>query len=90
MNYVEYLIKANKALLVKVKQLQQIIKDCKEAENDESTYYAKYNKLNIENLNLKEKISKLELEIASTNHELEKRNKTITQLSANQLKGMSL
>lgn len=90
MNYVEYLIKANKALLKKVKQLQQKLKESEEVEKDESTYYVKYNKLSVENLSLKERISKLELEIASTNHELEKRNKTISQLNANQLKGMSL
>lgn len=90
MDYITYLIKANKALLNKVKQLQLEIKNNKEAEIDESTYYIKYNKINAENLTLKEKIAKLELEVASTNHELEKRNKTIQQLNANNLKGMTL
>lgn len=90
MDYITYLIKANKALLNKVKQLQSDIKNNKEFEVDENTYYVKYNKINAENLTLKEKIAKLELEVASTNHELEKRNKTIQALNANNLKGMTL
>lgn len=90
MDYITYLIKANKALLNKVKQLQSEIKINKESEVDENTYYVKYNKVNAENLFLKEKIAKLELEVASTNHELEKRNKTIQSLNASNLKGMTL
>lgn len=88
--YIKESLKLLKLLIVKVKQLKQELKASNEIATSEETYYAKYNKLSLENLELKERVAKLELEVASTNHELEKRNKTISQLSTSNLKGMSL
>lgn len=88
--YIKESLKLLKLLIAKVKQLKQELKVSNEIATSEETYYAKYNKLSLENLELKERVAKLELEVASTNHELEKRNKTISQLSSSNLKGMSL
>lgn len=88
--YIKESLKLLKLLIAKVKQLKQELKASNEIATSEETYYAKYNKLSLENLELKERVAKLELEVASTNHELEKRNKTISQLSSSNLKGMSL
>lgn len=88
--YIKESLKLLKLLIAKIKQLKQELKASNEIATSEETYYAKYNKLSLENLELKERVAKLELEVASTNHELEKRNKTISQLSSSNLKGMSL
>lgn len=80
MDYVGFLIKAQKALLKKVKQLQMENVELRSLESDEETYYAKYNKVNAENLQLKDQIAKLELESYSKDRELEKRNAIILDL----------
>lgn len=80
MDYVGFLIKAQKALLKKVKQLQVENEELRSLESDEETYYAKYNKVNAENLQLKDQIAKLELESYSKDRELEKRNAIILDL----------
>ena len=80
MDYIGHLIKANKALLKKVKQLQTELAENAESADSENIYYAKYNAANEENLNLKNQIAKLELEAYTKDRELEKRNATIIQL----------
>lgn len=72
MNHVKNLIKAHRHLLNRVKKL--------EADNLGNVYYEKYLKLSEENLNLKERIHKLELENSVANREIEKRDNIIRQL----------
>lgn len=72
MDYIVNLIKAQKHLLKRVKELSEIPHDF---------YYDKYLKLNKENLDLKEKISELESQIFTLNRELDKKNAEIRVLS---------
>lgn len=84
MDYITYLIKASKKLLEKVKSLKQELREIQEAQDAEDTYYSKYKAVSTENVNLKERVAKLELELTTANYELEKRNNTILQLSTKQ------
>lgn len=72
MNHVKNLIKAHRHLLNLVKKLEE--------DNLGNVYYEKYLKLSEENLNLKERIHKLELENSVANREIEKRDNIIRQL----------
>lgn len=84
MDYVNFLIKANKALLRKVKQLQSEMEDLKSSQGSEDAYYEKFNRVNAENLLLKDQVAKLELENYSKDRELEKRNALILDLKSAQ------
>lgn len=79
MDYVELLIKANRALLKKCKSLQE---NTQFVESDCSQLVEKCDKLNEENLSMKEKIAKLELSLYALNKELEKKNATIISLKS--------
>lgn len=71
--YVDNLIKAQKALIVKYENLKQSI-------NVEDTYAEKFSAINQENLNLKEQVAKLELDVYHLTKELEKRNAIISSI----------
>lgn len=82
MEYVKLLIKAHKALLKKVKALEEENKVLQSNEANDSIYYDKYNKVNAEKLALENQIAKLELESYAKDRELEKRNITIKNLQS--------
>ena len=76
MKYVDNLIKAQRALIVKYENLKQSI-------NVEDTYAEKFSAINQENLNLKEQVAKLELDVYHLTKELEKRNAIISSIKNN-------
>ena len=75
MDYIKNLIKAQKYILIRVKQLEEEL-----ADQTSNKYYEKYLKLSEENLTLQEKVHKLEIEAAAANRELEQRNRVIFNL----------
>lgn len=73
MDYVGNLIKAQRALLSKIKEM---------AERDSETYYyEKYEQANSDNLELKEKLANAEFKITQLEKELTNKNNLIQQLS---------
>jgi hypothetical protein len=73
MDYVGNLIKAQRALLSKIKEM---------AERDSETYYyEKYEHANSDNLELKEKLANAEFKITQLEKELTNKNNLIQQLS---------
>lgn len=81
MDYINLLVKANRALLKKCKELQNNSNN-DFVESDCAQLVEKCDKLNKENLSMKERIAKLELSIYSLNKELEKKNTTIISLKS--------
>lgn len=73
MDYVGNLIKAQKHLIKKVRELQSVPQDF---------YYEKYLKLNEENLALKEQISRLETQIYTLNREITKKSAELRALQS--------
>ncbi len=75
MDYIGTLIKAHKALLKKVKNLQ-----LDDVDSELVSLYKKVDQQKSEILFLRDKIADLELKLSTANRELEQRNATILQL----------
>ena len=75
MDYIGTLIKAHKALLKKVKNLQ-----LDNIDSELMSLYKKVDQQKSEILFLRNKVADLELKLSTANRELEQRNSTILQL----------
>ena len=73
MDYVGNLIKAQKALIAKIKEMSE--------RDSETYYYEKYEQANSDNLELKEKLATAEFKITQLEKELTSKNNLIQQLS---------
>lgn len=74
MDYIGNLIKAQKLLIAKIKEMSE--------RDSETYYYEKYETANSENLELKEKLANSEFKITQLEKELANKNLLIQQLSS--------